>query len=98
MNKTDRKIEEQIKHIKEEHSTVGIGYHLDLLSTLIQEERENAYSSGFDDCKKLTDILVGIKRKEAVEGFVKYIYSRPSNEWIFPSNMFYEYLKESEGK
>lgn len=38
MNKTDRKIEEQIKHIKEEHSTMGIGYHLDLLSTLIQEE------------------------------------------------------------
>lgn len=42
MNKTDRKIEEQIKHIKEEHSTMGIGYHLDLLSTLIQEERKEA--------------------------------------------------------
>jgi len=36
------KIEEQIKHIKEEHSTIGIGYHLDLLSTLIQQEREEA--------------------------------------------------------
>jgi hypothetical protein len=40
------------------------------LYTIIQEERENAYSSGFDDCKKLTDILVGIKKKEAVEGFI----------------------------
>ena len=36
------KLEEQIKHIKEEHSTIGIGYHLDLLSTLIQQEREEA--------------------------------------------------------
>jgi len=50
------------------------------LSTLIQEERENAYSSGFDDCKKLTDILVGIKKKEAVEGFAYYLLKRRNKD------------------
>lgn len=66
------------------------------LYTIIQEERGNAYSSGFDDCKKLTDILVGIKKKEAVEGFVKYMERRKRSDF-FINELMNEYL-ESEGK
>lgn len=69
------KIEDKLQYIKDAGFELTDYETVDMLSTLIQEER-----------------------KDAVEDFVKYIYSRPSNEWIFPSNMFYEYLKESEGK
>jgi len=73
------KIEEQIKHIKEEHSTMGIGYHLDLLSTLIQEEKKEAVEGLLNKCcNKCRDLLYSNyalqgqeKKKRSVEKLVR---------------------------
>ena len=67
------------------------------ISEILREQDRTAFVVDYEKVKKLST-LIQEERKEAVEGFAHYIFTRPSNEWAFPQLMYKEYLKESEGK